>query len=240
MRRSVGIGAALGATALAHAGPGLLSLPALRKRVAPALHGRGRPGHVALTFDDGPDPTSTPRVLAELDRLGIRATFFVLGSLARMSPGLTGEVAAAGHEVAVHGQTHVTHLARSPRRVVDEVRRACDTVAELTGSRPAWLRPPYGVLTSGTFLAARRCGLRPVLWSAWGRDWTTEATAESVAAEVLRGDPGPSGPTVLLHDSDCTSAPGAWRAAVGALPVLAEAWAARGWTAGPLADHGIA
>ena len=236
--RLSGLGAAV---LLLHAGPGLLTLPAVRRRVAPGLHGLGRPGHVALTFDDGPDPASTPSFLAELDRLGWRATFFMLGALERRAPGLAAEVAAAGHEVAVHGWTHVNHLGRRPGTVVDEVRRARDTLGEVTGSTPGWLRPPYGVLSGGDLLAARRVGLRPVLWTTWGRDWTTGASAAGVAAEVLRGcgRDGPAGPTVLLHDSDCTSAPGSWRSAVGALPVLAEEWDRRGWHVGPLSDHGL-
>ena len=241
MRRAASLGLAAGVV-LGHAGPGVLTLPAVRKRVAPGLHGLGRPGHVALTFDDGPDPASTPRFLEELDRLGWRATFFMLGALAHRAPALAAEVAAAGHEVAVHGWSHVNHLARRPGTVVDEVRRALDTLGEVTGSRPRWLRPPYGVMSGGDVLAARREGLRPVLWTAWGRDWTTEANPDGVAAEVMRGcgvAGGGSGPTVLLHDSDCTSAPGSWRSAVGALPILADEWDRRGWQVGRLSDHDI-
>ena len=240
MRPSRVLGLGIGAV-LAHAGPGLLALPAVRRRMAPGLHGLGHTGHVALTFDDGPDPASTPRFLEELDRLGWRATFFMLGALARQAPALAAEVAAAGHEVAVHGWTHVSHLARRPGTVVDEVRRARDTLGEVTGSSPRWLRPPYGVMSGGDLLATRATGLRPVLWTTWGRDWTTDASAAGVAAEVLRGcgRDGASGPTVLLHDSDCTSAPGSWRSAVGALPVLAEEWARRGWEVGRLSDHGL-
>jgi peptidoglycan-N-acetylglucosamine deacetylase len=236
--RSLGL---LAGAVVAHAGPGVLVLPAVRRRVAPRQHGLGLPGHVALTFDDGPDPASTPRFLAELDRLGWKATFFMLGALARRSPGLAAEVAAAGHEVAVHGWTHVSHLGRRPGAVVDEVRRTRDTLGEVTGTAPRWLRPPYGVMSGGDLLAARSEGLRPVLWTTWGRDWTTEASAAGVAAEVLRGcgRDGAAGPTVLLHDSDCTSAPGSWRSAVGALPVLGEEWARRGWQVGRLSDHGL-
>ena len=77
-----------------------------------------------------------------------------------------------------------------------------------------------------------------MLWSAWGKDWSENATPQSVLDELDK-DLGP-GVTVLLHDSDCASAPGSWRAALGALPGLAERLSAAGLTAGPLADHGIA
>jgi peptidoglycan/xylan/chitin deacetylase (PgdA/CDA1 family) len=81
-------------------------------------------------------------------------------------------------------------------------------------------------------------GLQPVLWTAWGRDWRAEATADSVVADVLHGYV--DGGTVLLHDSDCTSAPDCWRSALDALPRLADALAARSLRVGPLSEHGIA
>jgi peptidoglycan/xylan/chitin deacetylase (PgdA/CDA1 family) len=86
-------------------------------------------------------------------------------------------------------------------------------------------------------MAAQRLGLRTILWSAWGKDWTPQATAATVLAELDR-DLGP-GVTVLLHDSDCASAPGSWRAALGALPILADRLADRDLAAGPLAEHGV-
>ena len=85
--------------------------------------------------------------------------------------------------------------------------------------------------------AARRLGLRTVLWTAWGRDWTATATPASVVTHVGRGL-RPGG-TVLLHDSDCTSYPGSWRSALGALPRLADEFASRGLAVGPVGDHGI-
>ncbi|HET6793981.1 MAG TPA: polysaccharide deacetylase family protein [Acidimicrobiales bacterium] len=230
------IGPVAGA-ALAHALPSVTALGPVRRRLTPGLAGRGPLAHVALTFDDGPDPASTPRFLAELDRLGWKATFFMLGSMVRLAPGLAAEVAEAGHEVAVHGDVHRSHLLRSPRAVVDDVRAACATLAEATGRSPLWFRPPFGILSMGSLLAAAQLGLRPVLWTAWGRDWTSEATPGSVMAELDR-TLGP-GATVLLHDSDCTSDPGSWRAALGALPLLAERAAAGGWPVGPLRRHGL-
>ncbi|MGH9062475.1 MAG: polysaccharide deacetylase family protein [Acidimicrobiales bacterium] len=229
--------AAGGLATLAHAGPAVTWLPPVRRRVAPAWHGLGRPGHVALTFDDGPDPTSTPAFLAALDGLGWRATFFMLGSMAERSPGLAGEVAAAGHEIALHGHEHRNQLARTPAGVAADLARGLDAVASASGHQPVWHRPPYGVVSGPGWRAARELGLRIVLWSAWGRDWRARAMPASVVADVEAGlTPGA---TILLHDSDCTSAPGAWRSALGALPLLAERLVARGWDVGPLAEHGV-
>jgi peptidoglycan/xylan/chitin deacetylase (PgdA/CDA1 family) len=228
-----------GAAALAagHAGPAVSVIGPLRRAVLPRLAGGGRGDHVALTFDDGPDRASTPAFLEALDGLGWRATFFMLGCMVERDPGLAGEVAAAGHEVALHGYDHVSHLRRAPGPVEDDLRRGFDVVAGATGHAPVWFRPPYGHLSGGTCRAARRLGLRTVLWTAWGRDWTATATPASVVGRVGRGV-GP-GATVLLHDSDCTSAPLSWRSALGALPGLADLFAARGLAVGPLADHGV-
>jgi len=209
----------------------------LRRAVAPKLSGVGYPGHVALTFDDGPDPLSTPAILDELDRLGWRATFFLLGTMVRRAPALARELAERGHEVGVHGDEHRSQVRRSPIAVGHDVVRCRDLIAEATGAELYWFRPPYGVLSGGSLAAAHRLGLRTVLWTTWGRDWRAEATPETVVADVVGGlRPGA---TVLLHDSDCTSAPGSWKATLGALSGLAEVFAERGLVVGPLRDHGL-
>lgn len=238
-----GVATALGAAVVlvaGHAGPALSAVSGngLRRALLPRLAGAGRVDHLALTFDDGPDRKSTPAFLATLDDLGWRATFFMLGRMVDADPGLAREVADAGHEIALHGYDHISHLRRTPGRVGDDLRRGLDALYGATGHRPVWFRPPYGHVSSGTVLAARRLGLRTVLWTAWGRDWTATATPATVARTVRRGL-RPGG-TVLLHDSDCTSAPGAWHAGLGALPRLAELVAAGGGLAvGPLADHAL-
>jgi len=142
-----GVGIA-GATALAvHSAPSLVALSWLGRHVSPGLAGVGVPGHVALTFDDGPDPASTPKFLDALDDLGWHATFFMLGDMARRSPGLAADVAAAGHEVAVHGDTHRSQLRLTPGVVADDIARARDAVAAATGVAPLWFRRPYGTLS---------------------------------------------------------------------------------------------
>lgn len=218
-----------------HTVPAVSALGPLRRTTMPKLSGMGDNSHVALTFDDGPDPASTPAFLEALDRLGWKATFFMLGSMAAAAPGLAREVAAAGHEIALHGGTHHYHIARSPRWVANDLARGYDQLGDITGQRCSWHRPPYGVLSGATLTTCRRLGLRAVLWDAWGRDWRHEATPSSVLSDLsaeLRG-----GSTLLLHDSDCTSAPGSWRSALGALEPLAAHLELLGLRVGPLRDH---
>lgn len=224
--------------AVAHAAPVVSTYGPLRNRVMPKLCGLGRPDHVALTFDDGPDALSTPFFLRALEEHRIRATFFVLGSMARRSPGLLREMTAAGHEIGIHGWLHRPLLLRGPRATYDDLARARDGVAEITDRLPALFRPPYGVMSTAAHLAARRLQLTPTLWTTWGEDWTRRATADSVHRTVVSDLYG--GGTILLHDSDCTSAPGAWRSALSALPRILDSCAELGLAVGPLREHGAA
>ncbi|WBB76345.1 polysaccharide deacetylase family protein [Micromonospora sp. WMMD1128] len=235
MRAATLARAAAVALPVVQAAPAVTALPALRRRLLPGLHGLGSPDRVALTFDDGPDPESTPYFLDMLAEHRVRATFFVLGVMLRRRPDLGRRLVAAGHDVALHGWRHDNLLRRGPIGTVRDLTRAYDLVADVTGRPPAFLRPPYGVLTGATLVAARRLRLRPVLWSCWGRDWTATATADTVSRRVLAGLHG--GGTVLLHDSSCAAAPGAWRAALAALPGLLAECRRRGWRVGPLATH---
>ena len=129
-------------------------------------------------------------------------------------------------------------LRRTPCGARDDIRRATDTVAELSGTEPTWFRPPFGILSLGALSGAKRAQLTTVLWTTWGRDWRKEATPNTVVADVLRRYV--DGGTVLLHDSDCESYPGSWHATLGALAPLADQLAARGLTVGPLREHGLA
>ncbi|MFG2818560.1 polysaccharide deacetylase family protein [Kitasatospora sp. NPDC048365] len=241
MRATGATGAAAAAAAgveLLHLAPAAVRLPPVRHHLARRTAGYGeRPGHVALTFDDGPDPAGTPPVLDALDRIGARATFFLLGDALERHPDLGRELVLRGHEVAVHGWYHRVPWYPAPRRDLSELRRTRDAVTAYCCDEPQWYRPPYGVLTAGLAAASRRLGLRTVLWTAWGRDWTDDATPASVlatAAPRLR-----PGATLLLHDSDCTSAPGSWRTTLAALPLIADHCADRGLALGPLRDHAV-
>ena len=103
-------------------------------------------GHVALTFDDGPDPRVTPRVLDLLDAAGARASFFLIGRRAERHPGLAAEIAQRGHRVENHTWSHPHSFAfHGPRGLGREIDRAQAVLEEITGRRPAWFRPPAGI-----------------------------------------------------------------------------------------------
>ncbi|HEX7744229.1 MAG TPA: polysaccharide deacetylase family protein [Micromonosporaceae bacterium] len=227
--------ATVSAATVAHGAPALTALPRLRLRLFPGLAGFGQPDRVALTFDDGPDPASTPRFVDALAARDVRATFFLLGSMLARSPGLGRDLVAAGHEVAVHGWAHRNLLLCGPTSTYDDLARARALIADTTGVVPRFFRPPYGVLSTSSLVAARRLDLLPVLWTCWGRDWTRSTTPQSVLQTVRAGLAG--GGTVLLHDSAGATRRETWRSTLAALPRLLDDCAERGLRVGPLSEH---
>lgn len=152
----------------------------------------------ALTYDDGPDPSSTPAVLDELARSDAKATFFVLASRAEQHADLVTRAAREGHEVALHGWDH-TRLSSLPlRSALASIRRARATVEDISQSPIRYFRPPHGALTPTQMAAVRAMGMTPVLWSAWARDWTDHPAKDlgQHAASLLH-----PGCFLLLHDS---------------------------------------
>ncbi len=215
-----------GSAAFALAAVGAVhALPALAKPV-PAVRAllgiySQAPSGVALTFDDGPHPQGTPAVLETLRSAGARATFFLVGEQIARAPALAAEVAAAGHSVALHCDRHRNMLRLTPWQVRDDIERAFERIVSATGVEPVLHRAPYGVYSGGGLWAVRRRGLRPLLWTHWGRDWEPGATAGSIAQLTSRDLR--EGSVILLHDADTYSSPGSWRRTVEALPRLLEA-----------------
>lgn len=154
--------------------------------------------HVVLTFDDGPEPGGTDRVLDALADAGAGATFFVLITRVRRYRSLLGEVVAAGHEVALHGMDHRA----LPTLPVGEVaRRARDGKAELEdaiGRQVRWYRPPYGRQTVRTWRSITAAGMTPVLWGTTTLDWVDAPEAERLARSQRGLAPGT---IVLAHDA---------------------------------------
>lgn len=222
---------------LGHPFPAVAAIGPLRRQLLPGLAGIGDPRHVALTFDDGPHADATPELLELLGTAGVRATFFLLGRMVEELPEVARAIADAGHEIGVHGYEHRLLAKQGPSATRHDLSRATAAITAVTGAEPGWWRPPYGVANAAALLEARRLGLRPVLWTTWGRDWTRSCTPDSVYRSVLRKLDG--GGTILLHDSDHSAAPKCWLAMLGALPAILTTCRARGLAVGPLAQHGI-
>jgi peptidoglycan/xylan/chitin deacetylase (PgdA/CDA1 family) len=178
---------------------------------------RGTDGarRLALTFDDGPDPEWTPRVLEILDRHAVRASFFLVGTRAVHAPATVRAIAAAGHEVGNHGWSHRSLWLCGPRRTSTEIGRAHAALAELAGRPPRFFRPPWGMVNAAMFPLLRRHGERAVLWSIQPEGLRPASPAAQVRHVRQRAHPGA---IVDLHDAEGTS--GAPARLCAALPAM--------------------
>lgn len=163
--------------------------------------GRGpaRP-EVALTFDDGPNPETTPRALEELDRSGVRATFFLVGRKAARHPELVREIVSAGHEAALHGYEHDRLFSlRSSTHVARDVRRTQAELVNAGAPLPSLFRPPVGFASHMTVEGARKAGVTLVGCSARALDGFRQASPDQVSARLIRAlEPGA---LLALHDA---------------------------------------
>lgn len=173
---------------------------------------------VALTFDDGPHPEGTPAVLEILDDAGIKSTFFLVGEQVERRPALAAEIASRGHLVALHGYRHRPQPVLSARAVADDIARGAAAIADATGIEAGWHRPPYGLYSPSGLDFVRERGLRPLLWSRWGKDWRRLTTPERIAARA--GAQLHPGDVILLHDADFYSSTGSHRRTVEALKLI--------------------
>jgi peptidoglycan-N-acetylglucosamine deacetylase len=189
---------------------------------------------VALTFDDGPHPQGTPATLELLAAASATATFFLVGEQVERWPAIAAEIAAAGHEIALHGYRHRLMLRRTTAALERDLDRAVEVIAAATGVRPLCYRPPYGVFSAGGLALVRRRGWAPLLWSRWGRDWEAQATPAGIAHRATMGLL--AGDVVLLHDADHYSSEGSWRKTAAALPLMLDAVAGSGLRCVPVTD----
>ena len=158
------------------------------------------PNRYCLTFDDGPDPMHTPALLAKLERLGVRATFFLVGNRVEQHPGLVREILRRGHAVGTHTQTHceIPRLDRaSLARELDDARRA---VREATGTDTFLFRPPRGRVSLASIQRVVRLGYVLVHWTKTYSDYRPEST--DALLDRLRRQPVHSRDIVLLHDNN--------------------------------------
>ncbi len=129
------------------------------------------PRKLAITFDDGPNPAITPRLLDLFEKHSGHATFFLIGDFVRQAPSLAREMAARGHSLANHTYTHPNLFRCGPAEIRDQLQRCNDAIGEAAGVAPQWFRPPYGLRNPWVIPAANRLGLQAVMWTLIAHDW---------------------------------------------------------------------
>lgn len=189
---------------------------------------------VSLTFDDGPDPRVTPRVLELLAATGARASFFVVGERAARHPELIRDIVRQGHRVENHTWSHPARFAvLGARAQARELDRAQATLADLTGRAPAYLRAPAGLrnLLLDPLLPGRRLHL--VAWTRRGLD-KADGNARRVASRLTRQLA--AGDILVLHDGRPATTANGEPVTLDALPALLATLERRGLRSRPLPE----
>ena len=154
---------------------------------------------VALTFDDGPYPPYTQKLLDVLEKKQVKATFFMVGNNAVKNSEVVTLVTSKGHEVALHAEEHKDFLKLNEQELVGNILRGKKLLEELIGKPVKYLRPPHGFRDWAVMEAASDAGLKVVNWSVIPRDWTNPGAQEIVDRVCKNVTPGA---IVLLHDGD--------------------------------------
>ena len=175
--------------------------------------------YVAITFDDGPNPTQTPRLLKMLKDRGIKATFFCLGECVAHSPEIAQQIVREGHEIENHSWSHPQLSKMSEAAVRDQIDRTQNVIRQTTGVTPTMLRPPYGALTVRQRTWANvTWGCKIILWDVDSLDWKHRSPAKTesiIMSETKKGS------IILCHDIHKTT--------VDAMPATLDALIAKGF-----------
>ena len=161
------------------------------------------PSKIAFTFDDGPDPIYTPILLDLLKKDEVEATFFVVGSKAEKHPELIRRMHQEGHLIGIHNFVHHSNWLMTPWKVRKGLEDTAKIIENITGVRPVYYRPPWGMLNLFDFF--RRGTYKIILWSVMAEDWRTSGGSEKIKNRLLSNIKG--GDIILLHD--CGDTPGA-------------------------------
>jgi len=189
-------------------------------------HLPGSDNAVSITFDDGPNPVATPRILDVLQQEGVHATFFVLGRHADRWPHLVRRMAEEGHQLGNHGYFHRKLHRRTPCYVRDDLTRGADAIVRASGVTPTVFRAPHGFRNPWVTPIARSLGERTIGWSLGVWD-SARPGADEIVKRSLDGLR--AGSILLLHDGDGYDANGDRTQTAEALPRIIEGLRARGF-----------
>lgn len=161
------------------------------------------PLQVALTYDDGPNPSVTPQLLDVLAEHGVHATFFMVGRYVQAEPELARRVADAGHLVANHTFTHPNLVLTSAKETRRQLIATNDVLEQTLGQRVQFFRAPFGARRPVTLKIARELGLTPVQWNVAAEDWnpaTPMQLLERMELGIAKNQQKSHGSNILLHD----------------------------------------
>ena len=187
--------------------------------------GNQKSPYIALTFDDGPNPRYTPKLLDILKEHGVKASFFVVGKNAERYPHILHRIHSEGHVVGCHSYSHSHAWLLSPINTFRDLKRVCRVLEDQLNNHPAWYRPPWGLFKLFTLPAAKKMGLKTAYWSIEAQDWEAKTTPQHIYNTVIsRAKPGS---IVVLHDSG--GAPGAPAKTLEALPLIINTLKQKGY-----------
>ena len=200
---SIGVLAAATAATLTYA-----TVSPASQLFGPTLLAPRRPNELALTFDDGPNPTATPRLLDLLQLHNVKATFFLIGRYALREPALARRIAAEGHTLGNHTMTHPRLPLCSHARIMREFTSTQHAIEDTTGAHVHLFRPPFGNRSPYVLRAARALGLTPVLWNLIANDWklpSAEAITSRLQTGIALNHRHNLASNIVLHDGSQTT-----------------------------------
>ena len=170
---------------------------------------------LAITFDDGPNPALTPKLLDLLDRHNAKATFFLVGKYVRESPALAKEIAARGHLLGNHTETHPNLFFCGPAETHAELLRCTEAIQQASWLEPRWFRPPFGFRSPWLGEIVQQHGMTTVMWTLLPGDWRVKPAdwliermkpvathAQNLSLKPIPGQPAAKGDVLCLHDGD--------------------------------------
>ena len=174
----------------------------------PSLRRTSAARKLAITFDDGPNPAITPKLLDLFDKHSGHATFFLIGDFVRQCPELARETVARGHSLGNHTKSHPNLFKCGPTEIHRQLQSCSDAIGEATGAAPKWFRPPFGLRNPWVIPAANQLGMQAIMWSLISFDWSAKSTEWLIPrmapiaalAKQLREKNNDTGDILCLHD----------------------------------------
>lgn len=200
---AVAVGGAMGLAASVAGGLAWAGLSAESQIFGRTLIAAPQPDEFALTFDDGPNPAATPRLLEILARAEVKATFFLIGRFARQCPELVRDIANAGHLVGNHTMTHPWLICKTERRIREELANASAAIEDITGEKVRYFRAPHGARRPAVLRLARQMEMVPVQWNIICQDWNPIGVDKIVSRAITgveRNRRAGVATNIVLHD----------------------------------------